>query len=197
MEKELHNCLVKLSFYHPLSTLGGKWNDTSKGEPIVWSRVIILLAFVLSLGVVSVPGGGALFGKAYAAEHESGGGKGGGKEPKEGEPGFVPPEFEYFELQPLLLPVITSRGVTEQVSLVVSLELPYGKKKEVSQLSPRLADAYIQDLYGVLGSGRSVLNGGVVDVKFIKDRLTEIAYKVLGQENVKGVLLQVIQQRQL
>lgn len=107
------------------------------------------------------------------------------------------PEFEYYELAPLVLPIINETGVTQQVSLVVSLELPYGKKSEVELYEPRLADAYLQDLYGALGAGHAMMHGNVVDVQAVKSRLTDVTTKVLGPDKVNSVLLQVVQQRRL
>lgn len=104
------------------------------------------------------------------------------------------PEFEYYELAPLVLPIITESGLTQQVSLVVSLELPYGKKSEVEPYAPRLADAYLRDLYGALGVGNAMMRGDVVDVLAVKDRLTEVTTKVIGAERFNSVLLQVVQQ---
>lgn len=149
-------------------------------------RILTLLALIGTLAMARGSDGALMLVEAAQAQ-----------EKKAAVPAGPPPEFEYVELAPLLLPVITSRGLTQQVSLVVSLETPYGKKAEVTLLSPRLSDAYIQDLYGVLGSGRSMISGGVVDVQFIKQRLKDVATRVLGADRVHNVLLQVVHQRQL
>ncbi|TAL31813.1 MAG: flagellar basal body-associated FliL family protein [Alphaproteobacteria bacterium] len=119
---------------------------------------------------------------AYAAEEE---------EDSKAKP---PPEFEYVELKPLVLPIITERGLTQQVSLLVSLEIPYGKGDEIRAMAPKLADAYISDLYGALGNNEALLKGGVVDVTAIKERLSADTIKVLGPDKVHEVLLQVMQQ---
>lgn len=122
--------------------------------------------------------------------------KGGGHEKKgEGEEGAAHPEFEYLDMKPLVLPVITESGLTQQVSLMVSLEVPYGKMEEVTTLEPRLADAFLQDLYGALGAGGISMKSGIIDVVAIKQRLTDVADKVMGKERVHGVLLQVLQQK--
>jgi len=107
----------------------------------------------------------------------------------------TPPEYEYIELKPLTLPIITDRGLTQQVSLMVSLELPYGKMEEVKLLTPRLADAYLRDLYGVLGVGGAMMKGGVIDVVAIKQRLSAVTHAIAGEGLVNDVLLQVVQQR--
>ena len=97
---------------------------------------------------------------AYASEGE--GGEGGDGQPVHN------PDFEYLQMKPLILPIITDRGLTQQVSLVVSLELPFGEKKEIEEQEPRLADAYLQDLYGALGSGQAMMKGRMIDVYAVK-----------------------------
>jgi hypothetical protein len=106
-----------------------------------------------------------------------------------------PPEYEYIELKPLTLPIITDKGLTQQVSLMVSLELPYGKLEEVKFLMPRLADAYLRDLYGVLGVGGAMMKGGLIDVVAVKQRLAAVTVSIAGEGKVNDVLLQVVQQR--
>ncbi len=106
-------------------------------------------------------------------------------------------DYEYFEMDPLLIPVITPSGLSQQISLVVSIEVPKGKLDDVKLYRPRLADAYIQDLYGVLGAGYGMINGNVLNVHAIKGRLSDVTVNVLGKENVNDVLLQVVQQRPL
>ena len=107
-------------------------------------------------------------------------------------------DFEYVALDPLSLPIITARGLTQQVSLMVSLEIDYGQKAAIELYKPRLADAYLQDLYGALGAGHGLLQGNVIDIRNIKQRLSAVTDKVLGPDRkVRGVLLQVVQQRPL
>jgi len=108
------------------------------------------------------------------------------------------PLIEYFEMHPLVLPLLNERGLAQQVSLVISLEMNDGHlATELSLYEPRLADAYIQDLYGVLGAGYGMINGNILDVRVLKQRLTAITQEVLGPELVNDVLLQVVQQRPL
>ena len=64
----------------------------------------------------------------------------------------------------------------------------------VQSLTPRLNDAYIQDMYGIL-SDQAALKGGVIQVGMIKSRLNKISAEVLGEDIVSDVLLQVVQQR--
>ena len=152
-------------------------------------RTTILFAVIaLLLGFGPLPRGATFVQPAFAEGHEGGGG--GGKE--EGKK----PEFEYIKMDPISLPIITAKGLTQQLSLMVSLEVPYAEKDKVATYKPRLTDAYIQDLYGALGAGFALMKGNVVDVVAVKQRLTSVTAQVLGPDlKANSVLLQVIQQR--
>ena len=103
--------------------------------------------------------------------------------------------YEYVELDPLILPIIDEYGVSQVVSLVVSLEVKDTKTAEmVKKMSPRLKDAYIQDMYGMLNK-HAALKGGVVQVAKLKSRLNKVSKKVMGDDVINEVLLQVVQQR--
>lgn len=112
------------------------------------------------------------------------------------DPNAPHPEFAYIKLDLINLPIITSRGLTQQVSLMVSIEVGWDEKEKVANYKPRLADAYIQDLYGAIGAGHALMKGNIVDVAQIKQRLIDVTDKVLGPDlKAHGVLLQVVQQR--
>lgn len=104
--------------------------------------------------------------------------------------------LEFVKLDPLVLPIIDNEGVNQVLSLVVSLEVAsVADGEKVKNMSPRLKDAYIRDMYGVLNKN-SALKGGVVQVNIIKERLNKVSDKVMGDsEIVRDVLLQVVQQR--
>lgn len=106
-------------------------------------------------------------------------------------------EFEYFEMSPIMVPVINGMGLSQQVSMIVSIEVPKGRLDEVSAYGPRLTDAYIQDMYGVLSAGYGLVHGNVLDIPAIKQRLSGVTVRVLGDDVVHDVLLQVVQQRPL
>lgn len=101
----------------------------------------------------------------------------------------------YVELDPLILPIIDNDGVSQVVSLVVVLEIKPGvSASEIEAMEPRLKDAFIQDMYGVLNK-HAALKGGVLQVSYIKQRLNNISVEVLGEQKIQDVLLQVVQQR--
>ena len=112
------------------------------------------------------------------------------------DPNAAHPEFAYIQIDPINLPIITAKGLTQQVSLMVSIEVDFDNKEKIGTYKPRLADAYIQDLYGAIGAGYALMKNNVVDVQQLKERLTSVTDKVLGPDlKARGVLLQVIQQR--
>ncbi len=107
------------------------------------------------------------------------------------------PKYDYVSVPPVILPVITQAGLTQQVSLKVQLEVVWGDKDKVAEYKPRLVDAYIQDLYGALSAGSGLMKNSFVNIAAVKKRLTEDTNKVLGKnsDKVHDVLLQVLQQR--
>ncbi|PJB70545.1 MAG: flagellar basal body-associated FliL family protein [Alphaproteobacteria bacterium CG_4_9_14_3_um_filter_47_13] len=101
----------------------------------------------------------------------------------------------FVELDPLILPIVDNNGVSQIINIVIMIEVTGDKNKDLVQnLQPRLKDAYIQELYGVLNK-HAALQGGVLQVGMIKERLGTISNRVLGEGVVNDVLLQVVQQR--
>ena len=104
------------------------------------------------------------------------------------------PAVHFVELSPLILPVINDRGVTQMVSLVVALEVDSQEKADkVTLFSPRLTDAYLSDLYGTFS--RKAPQDGVIPIDYVKKRLNSASAKILGEEIVSDVLVQVLQSR--
>ncbi len=103
----------------------------------------------------------------------------------------------YVELNPLILPIVDENGISQTVSLVVSVEVAdQMTADQVKNLQPRLHDAFLQDMYGVL-SRKAVMSGGVIQVDKIKERLQRVCQTVVGEGAVKDVLLQVVHQRRV
>ena len=154
--------------------------------------IVILSVFLMVMGCGGVASSTLkLLPSAYAGEE-------GGAEKPAADPNAPHPDFEYVQMDPLLLPVITTKGLTQQVSVMVQLEVDWGTKDDIVPFKPRLTDAYLQDLYGELGAGHGMMKDNFVDVALVKQRLTSVTDKVLGPDHkVHGVLLQVLQQRPL
>ncbi len=157
--------------------------------------VILAIAGVLVLGGAGA-GGYFFFMKPAQAsvgeteEHKE------TKEAKKGD-GHGDAKIAYVELEALILPIIDQKGVTQTVSMVVTIEVadPAAVAK-VTEMGPRLKDAYIQEMYGALNKNDALV-GGVVQVGPIKERLTAISHKVMGDGVVQDVLLQAVQQRNM
>lgn len=102
---------------------------------------------------------------------------------------------EFVKLDPLLLPIIDEDGVQQVVSMVVAIEVSgTSDADKVKAIKPRLTDAYIQDMYGILNK-HAALKGGIIQVRMIKERLNQITDEVVGDDIDTEVLLQVVQQR--
>lgn len=129
--------------------------------------------------------------EAKKAEHDAK-----AKKAEEGAEGAAAAQF--VQLAPMILPIIDDEGVSQTVSLVVSIEVPdEATAKEVKQMSPRLQDAFLQEMYGTLNQKNAMDDSGMIRVAAIKSRLNKVSVKVLGQDKVNGVLLQVLQQRSI
>ncbi|PCI56220.1 MAG: flagellar basal body-associated FliL family protein [Alphaproteobacteria bacterium] len=102
---------------------------------------------------------------------------------------------EYVKLDPLILPIIDQDGVYQVLSLAVVIEVNgVNDADKIKAKAPRLKDAYIQDMYGILNEN-AALKGGVVQVRMIKKRLNQITKRIMGDDIETEVLLQVVQQR--
>lgn len=103
-------------------------------------------------------------------------------------------KITYVEMDPIILPIIGRDGISQTVSMVVSIQVADDlKAEEVRQHLPRLADAYLSDMYGTL-SQQAAMDAGVIKVSMLKSRLAAITHKVMGEGVVQDVLLQVLQQ---
>lgn len=102
----------------------------------------------------------------------------------------------FVKMDPLTLPVVNKNGVVQIVNISITLEVEDAEKaKEIEKFTPRLKDAYIQDMYGALSSATALTTSGVVEVNTVKKRLNAVTQKVLGNDSVRDVLLQAVQQR--
>lgn len=104
------------------------------------------------------------------------------------------PQLLFVELNPLIIPVINNSGVTQMVSLVVAVEVDSQEKADkVTKYSPRLTDAYLSELYGSFS--REAPDNGIIPIGYVKERLNKTGDKVLGEEVISDVLVQVLQSR--
>ncbi len=148
--------------------------------------LIAVLALILLLSC----GAGAYF---YMGKSEASTGEAPPKEESKAEGEAV--KIAYVTVPTITLPIVGRDGsITQTISLVVSLQVhDEAKAKEIEERVPQLADAFLSDMYGTLSQKASMENG-VIKVSTLKARLVEITHKVLGDDAVEGVLLQVLQQ---
>lgn len=101
---------------------------------------------------------------------------------------------EFVQLDPLMLPIVDKKGSTQMMSIVITLEIgdPANVEK-VTHMQPRLTDAYIRDMYGVL-SQKAAMPNGVLQVEMIRKRLENATVAILGENVVNDILLQHLQQ---
>ena len=118
--------------------------------------------------------------KAYAE------GKRGGEEAK---------KHSFVEFNNLSLPILYDNGRSQNVSFRVVIEVPDSQRaKAVEAIKPRLTDAFIHDMYGAWNKDQAYRDG-VVHVDLIKNRLNRSTRRILGDENVNDVVLEVVDQR--
>lgn len=162
-----------------------------------------MMKFLMIGGLVLIVAGGGgvgayvYFGQAAEAAAPHGAEEAGAKADKaeggHGDEAQVPSEF--VKLDPLILPIVDQEGVSQVLNLVIAIEVADKvAADEVKRLSPRLKDAYIMELYGILNK-EAALHNGVVQVAAVKKKLEIITEKVLGEGVALDVLLQVVQQR--
>ncbi len=158
-------------------------------------KIIMLIVLLAVLG-----GGGAaaylfLLAPAEAAGQEAGEHAKAEEEAHATSSGHGSSDVEFVELDPLILPILDKTGVSQTVSIVVALEVKDSNSADiVRKMTPRLKDAYIQELYGILNHV-AARNGGAIKINILKKRLNKMTVKVLGKDVVQDVLLQVVQQR--
>lgn len=102
---------------------------------------------------------------------------------------FLGNEPQFFKLLPFNIPVIRDGRVVTQVSLIVSVEtfgLP--DKEKVMAARHKLQNAFLQDLYGVVGIHHG--DGRPFVAESVKIRLTRLARRIVGANVVKDVLIE-------
>lgn len=103
--------------------------------------------------------------------------------------------MRFVRLDPLTLPIIDGDGVSQMVSLVIVLEVDdLDKVSKIKKYTPKLKDAYIQNMYGILNR-KATIENGVLKVSSIKNKISKVTHEVMGEGYVNAVLLETVQQR--
>ena len=109
------------------------------------------------------------------------------------EPPAAPPVYVRFN--PLQLPLIGDDGIEQVIDIIVALEVPdQSAADQVIAMAPRLNDAILRDLYGVLHTSR-IMRNGIVNVGAIKERIVTVAQGIMGEDLVSDALVQGVAQR--
>jgi flagellar protein FliL len=158
-------------------------------------KVVLAMA---ALGVLGGGGAGAYFlllkkpaeAALPAGEEQTAAGEHGAK----GQHGEEAKPPTYVKLDPLVVPIMDAEGVAQVISMVISFEVKDEEQaKKVEDLKPRIKDAFITNMYGMLNQ-KAALDNGVVKISYVKKRLTDLTDKVMGAGVVDNVLLQMVQQ---
>lgn len=156
-----------------------------------------ILMVVAALGVLGGGGAGAYFmllkkpAEAALPNQEKVDEHAKAEEKKHGEEAPAP---KFVKLDPLVVPVMDDEGVSQTISMLITFEVvdEEGMKK-VEDQKPRIKDAMITNLYGLMNHP-AVMDKGVLKVGYVKKRLNDISQKVMGEGVIKDVLLQMVQQ---
>lgn len=137
------------------------------------------------LGMGVGTGGFSVCRPAVASEEAAPAGE--GAEKVDAGPSFV-------KMDPLVVPVVDGEGVSQIISLAITLEvMTPADIAKIELLKPRVKDAMIQNMYGLM-SHREALDHGVLQVGYVKKRIITAIEKVVGAGVLKDVLLQMVQQ---
>lgn len=107
-----------------------------------------------------------------------------------------PPPTAYIRMTPIVVPMIGDKRVEQFVTFVVSIEVLANEQPRGAALMPRLRDQFLRDLYDAVDR-KTIMHGALVDLAAAKAVMKKSAAKVLGDEAVRDVLIQVVTQRNL
>ncbi|TNE32050.1 MAG: hypothetical protein EP349_02605 [Alphaproteobacteria bacterium] len=107
-------------------------------------------------------------------------------------------ELEYVDMNPILLPVISREGKTQNISILISIGIDQGRKPFLEGYQPRLANAYIQTLYSMFDNGEAIRPNGAFDAEKVQTRLLAVTENMLHDNEhlkVHDLLLKAMQAR--
>ena len=140
-------------------------------------RLIGILAAVM---VIAVSGGAVWF---FFLQAETPVGEG-----EEAKQAAAEAQVELLEFETIVVPIIHDRQIKKFVMVQFSLEMVNAEAKEnAERRMPRLQDALFRTVYGYFSNqpaGRPAINIGQV-----KSRMQRASDKVLGPNQVKGVVI--------
>lgn len=97
--------------------------------------------------------------------------------------------IRYFTLKPFTLPLMHNGEITEQFTLVISMEIAdEDGRAELARRVPRIRDNMYQALYQMVTFRRR--GAPIPDVDMFKERLLRVALRFAGKDLVKDILVQ-------
>lgn len=98
-------------------------------------------------------------------------------------------ESGFVAFQPMILPIIERGRITNQVIMLVTLEIPEGEGLDRAELyKPKLRDLLFSELHSLFAL-RYVTDQGY-DGDIVKERLIAVAEKLVGKEIIRGIELE-------
>lgn len=107
-----------------------------------------------------------------------------------------PPPTAFIRMTSIVVPLIGDKKVEQFVTFVVSIEVLATEQPRGAALIPKLRDQFLRDLYDAVDR-KTIMRGALVDIVAAKKVMKASAVKVLGEEAVRDVLVQVVTQRNL
>jgi flagellar basal body-associated protein FliL len=119
------------------------------------------------------------------------------EEAEKAKPPPPPPPPVYVRVPPLIVPVIGSQRVEQQITLVVTLQVAdQTMAAKVQEKMPWITHTFFTALYGAIDEG-AVLSGPLVNIPGVKAKLLSVCNRILGKDVVQEVLVQTLLQRRL
>ena len=102
----------------------------------------------------------------------------------------------YVRMDPIFIPIIEGTSIKRQLGITLMLELTEDQaRSDVEAQRKKLTDAFFRDLYSFFQSTAGKSNR--VDQAYLKTRLLRVAERVVGQHQVKEVLIEQFFERGL
>jgi len=99
------------------------------------------------------------------------------------------PATRYYTLSPFTLPLFDGEDITEQMTIVIALELAGSDKRaDIERLVPKIRDAMYRELYNMVSFRRK--GAPIPDVDMFKAHLSRVIRVVAGEKLVKTLLVQ-------
>ena len=109
---------------------------------------------------------------------------------------FGEEDAEYYTLQPFTVPIVRDGRIAKHVTLLITLETRgLTNKDKILEARKRLQHSFFRDLHGVMSFRRK--DGRPFKTSVLKKRLMAVSRRVLGEDIVRDVLIEIALERRL